>query len=177
MLKTLRYKILIKQHKNRIYSYSYLMMRNRMDADDITQEVLIRIWNNIDNFNIDKAKSWIMRTTHNLCLDYMRKQKSETKKFVEIDDEFENNYSESDMMTDMEIQFRRETIKSKITEAVDKLPEHLKSVFVFYELEGLKYKEISEVLDIPLNSVKVYLLRARKKLQLELKGLVNERAN
>ena len=176
MLKNLRYKILIKQHKNRIYSYSYLIMRNRMDADDITQEVFIRIWKNIDVFNMNKAKSWIMRTTHNLCLDYLRKQQSAGKKFVEIDEEFENTYYEGNMMNDTEIAYRREVIKSKINEAVDKLPGHLKSVFVFYELEGMKYKEISEVLSIPLNSVKVYLLRARKKLQLELRELVHEKA-
>jgi RNA polymerase sigma-70 factor (ECF subfamily) len=153
------------------------MMKNRMDADDITQEVLIRIWKNIDDFNINKSKTWIMRTTHNLCIDYIRKQQSALKKFIEIDDEFENNYSEDNLLNDTEIAFRRETIKSKINEAVDNLPGHLKSVFVFYEFEGMKYKEISEVLDIPMNSVKVYLLRARKKLQSELKELVNERAN
>jgi len=148
-----------------------------MDADDITQEVLIRMWQNIDCFNINKAKSWIMRTTHNLCIDYIRRQQSSAKKFIEMDEEFENNYNEGNEMNDTELAFRRETIKSKINEAVDKLPGHLKSVFVFYEFEGMKYKEISEVLSIPLNSVKVYLLRARKILQFELKELVNERTN
>ncbi len=147
-----------------------------MDADDITQEVLIRIWNNIDNFNIDKAKSWIMRTTHNLCLDYLRKRQTATKKFIDIDEEFENNFIEEDVLSDPEISLRREFIKSKIKDAVESLPEVLKSVFVMYELEGMKYKEISEVLNLPMNSVKVYLLRARKKLQLELKELVHEEA-
>lgn len=176
MLKSLRYQILIKQHKNRIYSYSYLMMRNRMDADDITQEVLIRIWKNIDNFNINKAKSWIMRTTHNLCLDYLRQRQSATKRFIEIDETFENNFKEVGVLSDPEISLRREIIKSKIKEAIEQLPELLKSVFVLYELEGMKYREIGEVMNIPINSVRVYLLRARKKLQIELKELVNEEA-
>ena len=147
-----------------------------MDADDITQEVLIRIWKNIDSFNINKAKSWIMRTTRNLCLDYLRQRQSSTKKFIEINEEFENNYDEGNMLNDPDIMLRKELIKSKINEAVEKLPELLKSVFVLYELEGMKYKEISETLSIPINSVKVYLLRARKKLQLELRELVHEKA-
>ena len=176
MLKSLRYKILIKQHKNRIYSYSFLMLKNRMDADDITQEVLIRIWKNIDSFDINRAKSWIMRTTHNLCLDYLRKRQSSTKKFIEIDEEFENNFKEEDVLSDPEITLRRETVKLKIKEAVENLPEQLKSVFVLYEFEGMRYKDISEILNIPINSVKVYLLRARKKLQFELKEFVHEEA-
>ena len=53
----------------------------------------------------------------------------------------------------------------KINEHIEELPENLKSVFVLYEVQGFKYKEISKILDIPINSVKVYLLRARKKLQ------------
>jgi RNA polymerase sigma-70 factor (ECF subfamily) len=58
---------------------------------------------------------------------------------------------------------------SKVKEAVQRLPDNLRSVFVLYEIEELKYKEISMALDIPINTVKVYLLRARKKLQEELK--------
>jgi RNA polymerase sigma-70 factor (ECF subfamily) len=117
-----------------------------------------------------------MRTTRNLCLDYLRQRQSSTKKFIEINEEFENNYNEGNMLNDPDIMLRKELIKSKINEAVEKLPELLKSVFVLYELEGMKYKEISEVLNIPINSVKVYLLRARKKLQLELRELVHEKA-
>jgi RNA polymerase sigma-70 factor (ECF subfamily) len=64
----------------------------------------------------------------------------------------------------------------KIKEAIQKLPENLKSIFVLYEIEGFKYREISQILDIPLNSVKVYLLRARKKLQEELKDYAVQQA-
>ncbi len=56
------------------------MLKNRMDADDITQEVLIKIWKNINQFNILAAKTWIMKTTHNLCIDYLRRRKSELSK-------------------------------------------------------------------------------------------------
>ena len=85
MLDSLKFEILIKQHKNNIYNYALYMMKNRMDADDITQEVFIKIWNNINNFNIKAAKSWIMRTTHNLCIDYLRKQQTSQKREVNID--------------------------------------------------------------------------------------------
>ncbi|MGA9292903.1 MAG: RNA polymerase sigma factor, partial [Ignavibacteriaceae bacterium] len=61
-----------------------------------------------------------------------------------------------------------------LKEAVENLPENLKSIFIMYQMQGMKYKEISMVLDIPINSVKVYLMRARKKLQKDLKEFKNE---
>ena len=143
------------------------MMKNRMDADDITQEVLIKIWNNIGRFNIKAARSWIMKTTHNLCIDYLRKKQNSLKKEINIDDKM--NISTTGTLADTEVKVRREFLKNKIREGINNLPQNLKSVFVLYELQGFKYHEISDTLDMPLNSVKVYLMRARKKLQEDLR--------
>lgn len=174
MLKSIKYKLLIQQHKSRIYSYSLYMLRNRLDADDVTQEVMIRTWNNIEKFNFDSAKSWIMKTTHNLCLDYLRRRKLASQREYVIDENAEDRLYDADRLKDPEIGTRREMLKAKIHEAIGRLPESLKNIFVMYEIQGLKYREISEILGIPLNSVKVYLLRARKKLQTELKEFRNE---
>jgi RNA polymerase sigma-70 factor, ECF subfamily len=167
MLNSLKFEILIKQHKNNIYNYALYMMKNRMDADDITQEVFIKIWNNINNYNIKAAKSWIMRTTHNLCIDYLRKTQTSQKREVNIDSSI--NISGAGTLTDTEVRLRKNLLKNKIKQGIETLPDNLRSVFILYELQGLKYHEISETLSMPLNSVKVYLMRARKKLQEELK--------
>ncbi len=65
-------------------------------------------------------------------------------------------------------------LDKNIKRAVENLQERLKSPFVLYELQGFKYKEISKILDIPLSSVKVNILRARKQLQLDLKIYARE---
>ncbi len=146
------------------------MVKNRMDADDVTQEVLIRIWKNIGKFNVLSAKSWIMKTTHHLCIDYIRKNKNESGKnplsLEEVSNFIENKTDEnpSDIV-------ERKMTDKLIKDSIKKLPEKLKSVFVLYELQQLKYREISKILDIPINSVKVYLLRARKHLQNDLENL------
>lgn len=143
------------------------MLKNRMDADDVTQEVLIRIWKNIGQFNILAAKTWIMKTTHNLCIDYLRKRNSDYSKnpfSVEDVSEFIENKAEQNPMSKVE----GEITELKIKESIKILPESLKSVFVLYELQNMKYKEISKTLDMPINTVKVYLLRARKQLQNKL---------
>ncbi len=170
ILRQTRYTFLIQQYKNRIYTYSLYMLKNKMDADDVTQEVMIRIWKNMDKFNMLAAKTWIMKTTNNLCIDYLRKRAAAFGRELEIDEIFEDTYSENKNSDNPYLTTHFKMIGSKIKEAIQRLPENMRSVFVLYEIQGFKYNEIAKTLGIPLNSVKVYLLRARKKLQEELKN-------
>ena len=64
-------------------------------------------------------------------------------------------------------------LRSRIDDALNQLPEAQRSVFVLYEVNGMKYREISECLDIPVNTVKVYLLRSRSRLKEILAAEVN----
>jgi len=164
-----KYRFFIQQYKNKIFTYSIYMLKNRMDAEDVTQEVLIKIWKNIEGVNVLSAKTWIMKSTHNLCIDVLRKRAIDTKREVCIDEYFEETFEGNNTENDPYNKFQINVMSQRIKEAVQKLPENLKSVFVLYEIQNLRYKEISKTLDIPLNSVKVYLLRARKKLQEDLK--------
>jgi len=150
------------------------MLRNRMDADDVAQEVLIRIWQHIDKFNMLTAQSWIMRTTHNLCIDFIRRRSVLLKKGAEITEMMEEEIADHSNTGNPFERTEKADMNLKIKEAISSLPQSLKSVFVLYEIDGLKYKEISRVLDMPENSVKVYLMRARMKLQEELKSYVVE---
>jgi RNA polymerase sigma-70 factor (ECF subfamily) len=145
------------------------MVRNRMDAEDITQEVMIRIWQNINQFNFQAAKAWIMRTTHNLCIDYLRKNKLSYKRELPINEDHSEVLHDKSAEGNPDKVTENKLIDLSIKQAIKKLPERLKSPFVLYEMQGFKYKEISKILDVPLNSVKVNLLRARKQLQKELK--------
>jgi len=167
-LKSAKYNLLINKHKDKIYGYAFLMMKNKMDADDVTQEVFIKIWQNIDKFNLLSAKAWIFRTTYNLCIDYLRKQKSAGKVFEYADENISNLSSNENDSDNRYMKTHLKFMDGKIKNAIDNLPEKYKSVIILYEIQNLKYKEISKVLDMPINSVKVNLLRARKKLREQL---------
>jgi RNA polymerase sigma-70 factor (ECF subfamily) len=145
------------------------MLKNRMDADDVTQEVLIKIWKNINTFKIASAKTWIMKTTHNLCIDYLRKRKINVKRIYSIDEEFVENLAGDGSDDNPQDKTHQNIMAGKVKEKIQLLPENLRSIFILYEMQGLKYREISKTLNIPINTVKVYLMRARKKLQEELK--------
>ena len=175
MLSSIKFDYLIKQYKNRIFNYAVFMMKNRMDAEDITQEVFLRTWQNINNFNFNAAKSWMMRTTHNLCIDHLRKNKSMNYREIQIEEDYHEDIADLEMESNPEQLADKIISELEIKEAIEKLPERLKSVFVLYELQEFKYKEISQILDIPLNTVKVNILRARKQLQKDLKAHARER--
>jgi len=175
MMSSVKFDYLIKQYKNKIFNYAIYMMKNQMDAEDITQEVLIRTWQNINKFNFYAAKGWMMRTTHNLCVDYLRKNKKMNFKEVQIEEEYHKEISNQDLEGNPEKFTDKIITDTKIKEAIERLPERFKSPFVLYELQEFKYKEISKMLDIPLNTVKVSILRARKQLQKELKEYAKER--
>ena len=162
-----KYKILIRRYKDKIYSYALYMVKNRFDAEDITQEVMIRIWTNINSFKVRSASSYIMRITHNLCIDYLRVRKSTTNRFITLEEDSENELS-TGYNSSPEYLMHMNIMSEKLHKVIRELPENLKSPFVLYELNGIKYNEISRVLDIPLNTVKVNILRARKKIKEKL---------
>jgi len=168
MINSLRYKIIVQQFKNKVYSYSFYILRNRMDAEDVTQEVLLILWKNIEKINFIAAKTWIMKTTYNKCIDYLRKRKRILSKEQNIGEEEEAlNYLNNVLPPDLLLE--KKLIQSKIQEALGKLNDTQKQILVLYEIQGLKYKEISKVLEIPINTIKVYMLRARQNLLNELK--------
>jgi RNA polymerase sigma-70 factor (ECF subfamily) len=169
-----KYSFLISRYKNKIYGYAMYMLRDSMDADDVTQEAMIRIWQNIDKFNLLSAKSWIMRTTHNLCLDFLRRKAAYVKRGGSVTELMEEEIADHSGLNNPGVKTETAEIGQTLKTAIEKLPVSLKSVFLMYEIDGLKYREIGAALDMPVNSVKVYLLRTRVKLQDELKKLAEK---
>ena len=123
---------------------------------------------------MNAAGSYIMKMTHNLCIDYLRRRNIYINREVEIDCAFEETHTNVNDLNNPEIMISQDNLNKRISNAVENLPDNLKSIFIMYQMQGMKYKEISRTLDIPINSVKVYLMRARVKLQKELKEFQNE---
>jgi RNA polymerase sigma-70 factor (ECF subfamily) len=174
MLSSAKFDYLIKQYKNKVFNYAIYMMKNQMDAEDVTQEVLIRTWQNIDKFNFNAAKAWMMRTTHNLCIDYLRRNNLQSKRTIDVNEDYHEEISDGTIDGNPGKAAEMLITEEEVKEAINNLPERLKSPFVLYELQGFKYKEISKILDVPLNTIKVNILRARKQLQKDLKEYAKE---
>jgi len=162
----LRFKYLENRYKDRIFSYALWLVKNRHDAEDITQEILIKIWEHGHEIKLSSIKAWILRATHNLSIDYLRKRTVKFKYTQQYDDE-DTLYELPDPVktSDPGRETSQVIINEELEEAIEQLPELQKKIIVMYEIQELKYREISDILDIPINSVKVNIFRARKNLQ------------
>jgi RNA polymerase sigma-70 factor (ECF subfamily) len=149
---------LLREIEPHVYRTAYYMLNNEQDALDISQEALIRIYTKINSYE-EKAqfKTWVQRIVTNICIDKFRKNKPTV------------SVEEHDMIFSSDNNVEDEVISTylakDINEAIEKLPELHRTVIVLRYIEDFSYNEIAESLDLPINTVKSYLFRARKQLQ------------
>ncbi|MCR4439136.1 MAG: RNA polymerase sigma factor [bacterium] len=162
-------------YKDRIYSQAYYFLGNRPDAEDVTQEVLLRAWQHFDAIRKPTLKAWLMRVTHNLCIDSLRRHKAE--RAVVSDDELgeaTKAVPTQEIEHDPHRVAEQQELKDCLEEAIRRLPPRLRSIIIMREWLDMKYEEISAALGIPMNSVKVYIHRGRKQLRMALGEMAEE---
>jgi RNA polymerase sigma-70 factor (ECF subfamily) len=137
------------------------MLNNEQDAMDASQEALIRIYKKIGSYE-ERAlfKTWVQRIVTNICIDIFRRAKPS----ISID--------EHDLVFPSAHSVEDEVLSAgavhDIYEAMEKLPEHQRTVVILRYVNDFSYAEIAETLDLPINTVKSYLFRARQQLQVLL---------
>lgn len=152
-------------HKDKIYGYIYRMCGNRETADDLFQETLFKIWNKFpDKPDTGKLRSWSFTIAHNTIVDYFKKRKINTE-FDELT-EVEKNMPDNpaDLLVGLET-------GAKIEEIVKNLPKKQKRALILRVNGGLKYREIAEVMEEPLNSVLSHINYALKKIRKDLEEI------
>jgi len=165
---------IVELYKDKVFQLCFRILGNRHEAEDMAQEAFIRAYVNIASFNIDlKFSTWLYRIATNLCIDRIRKKKPDYYLDAEVSGtDGLTMYSQiasdtilpEDELESMELQ---ETIQREIT----KLPEKYRSVIVLKYIEELSLNEISEILDIPLGTVKTRIHRGREALRHQLRNV------
>lgn len=163
------YRALVEKYQGRIYAVIYGMVRNREDARDLTQEAFVKAYRNISGFRSDaKFYTWLYRIAMNLTIDFTRRRKRNPVTTVE--DEVAERSSDGGVAEVHRIQspgkaLERKQLYRAIMDALEELPEQQKQVILLREIEGLSYKEISEIMGIAEGTVMSRLFYARKRLQ------------
>lgn len=153
---------LITRHKNLVYSVVLKMINNQEDANDLAQEVFIKVYKNLDKYFPDfKFSTWIIKITTNHVIDYRRKKKYETVCMEEVEYKL---VSETTPEQDC-IKKEEQLILNKL---LNDLPDIYKVPLVLYHQQGLSYQEIAEATNEPLSKVKNRIFRGRKILKEEL---------
>ena len=161
-----RFRQLCQQHRQRIFTYARYYLGNSEDAEDATQEVLLRLWRQGEGIGPADVPRWLTRVARNICLDQLRRRRTrrETEPPPDLSGGAPGPAEELERA-----EFRR-----RLQRALEGLEETQRSLVVLRDIQGLSYDEIAQALDMPLNRVKVYLHRARQKLRRILReGEVN----
>ncbi len=171
------YRGLVEKYQGRVYSMVYGMIRNREDARDITQEAFVKAYRSLKGFRLEASfYTWLYRIAMNLAIDHTRKRKrreiagfDESIASKDADGGIDRIHHEGSPSKALE----RKQLLGRIMDCMQKLSDDQRQVILLREVEGLSYKEISDVMGIPEGTVMSRLFYARKKLQ---KMLAEERA-
>lgn len=151
-----------------VFNIALKMIPTYEDAKDISQEVFIKVYKNLEKFDGKSAFStWVYRITVNTCIDFLRK----TKNTVSLDNnlEFEDGSHTSMQYKDTsptpEEQAIKNEKKSEIENAINHLSFEHKLILTLRDIQGLSYNEISEITNLSLGTVKSRLARARNSLK------------
>jgi RNA polymerase sigma-70 factor (ECF subfamily) len=145
--------------KNKLFRFALSMLKDEAEAEDVVQEVVIKLWKQRDNMDhIQNVEAWTMRLTRNLSIDKIR---SKHRRYEPLDTVADLSESRPSPAKQLELNDAMEHLKKWIT----KLPENQRMVFQLRDIEGMTYKEISESLDMSLSQVKINLFRARQQVR------------
>ncbi|QXV67144.1 sigma-70 family RNA polymerase sigma factor [Mucilaginibacter sp. 21P] len=156
------FNILLKKYQQKIYWHVRRMVIDHDDADDITQDVFIKIWKNLPGFRNDaQLYTWMYRIATNECITFLNKKKQ--KNNVSLDDV---DYELSDTLSSSD-QFSGDKIQMKLQQAILTLPDKQRLVFNMKYFDDMKYEEMSEVLGTSVGALKAsYHLAVKKDREL-----------
>lgn len=154
------YNLLVRKYQQKIYWHIRKMVIDHDDANDVTQDVFIKVWKSLENFRNDSQLfTWIYRIATNECLNFLAKKR---RRFFlpihDVENELASKLESSDMISGDEIQM-------KLQKAILKLPEKQRLVFNMKYYDELTYEQMSEVLGTSVGALKASYHLATKKIE------------
>ncbi len=168
------YALLIDMHKDMVYSVCLSFVPNTQDAEDLSQEVFVEVFQAIHKFRGEsKLSTWLYRIATNKALMFLRKQKTK-KRFAFLESLFFDNGTIRSDLNHIEInhpgiQLEHKEAITRFYQIINKLPKAQQEVFILAKIEGLSYLEIVEVTKKTKGAVESLLFRAKRNLEKELK--------
>ena len=154
---------LVEKYGKKIYGIAYHLTFDRSEAEELTQDCLLKVWENLDRYEPSEASllAWIAALSRNLCIDHYRKRKREKGfRFISDDAVAVMLPGTDDPQADA---LKRERARL-LLDAIGDLPDELAQVVLLRDLDGLDYREIGDFLNLPDGTVKSRLNRARIEL-------------
>jgi RNA polymerase sigma-70 factor (ECF subfamily) len=152
--------ILISKYLKPIYNFIFSYVQNQQDAEDLTQETFLKMWRNLKKFKKEKNfENWLFTIAKNTCFDFLRKKRKNLILNAE------NLEIVADLAPSLLEKMEKESLLEKLKKEIENLPFKMKEVINLHYNFGLNFREISEILGEPMNTVKSRHKRAISKLK------------
>ena len=166
----------IDEYQRLVTHMVFRMILNEADREEICQDVFLKIYQNLKNFQFQsKISTWISKITYNTCINYLKKKKAllyddlQIKENSSIDSSFEEKQQSLNLLKGQFPLPDEATISQEISEMLyrelNQLPLQYRTIITLYHLDNLSYEEISDIVGMPMGTVKSHLFRARKLLK------------
>jgi RNA polymerase sigma-70 factor (ECF subfamily) len=166
----MRFEHLMLPHLDAAFNLARWLLHGRPDAEDVTQEAMLRAYRFFAGFQGGDARAWLLQIVRNACYTWMEKNRS-----MENATEFDEEAYVPASPTPESLAIAGND-RQRLTRALETLPPRYREVIVLRELEGCSYKEIATIASMPIGSVMSTLSRARRQLQIALAGPQREEA-
>lgn len=157
------------RYRRRVYSFARYFLSNREEAEDVTQEVLLRLWRHRSGVDEERLGSWLLRVTRNACYDLLRKRRADAGAGFGASLDAEGAAEVASAEPDPQARAEAADFRRRLLAALAELEEPYKSVVILREVQGLAHREIGEALGVPEVTVRVHLHRGRRKLRERLR--------
>ncbi|MFZ4058251.1 MAG: RNA polymerase sigma factor [Ferruginibacter sp.] len=168
----LSFEQLVAQYSDMVYNTALSMLQQQQDAEDVTQEVFVKVYQSMGKFSGNaQISTWIYRITVNQCID-VEKKKNRKKRFSGVLQFFSSALNDSVHVADFHhpgIALEKKEDAAILFKALQQLNTKQRMVFVLNKLEGLKAKEIAEIMQASATAIESLLARANKQLKIILK--------
>jgi RNA polymerase sigma-70 factor, ECF subfamily len=152
-------------HQDAAYNLARWLMRHDQDAEDCVQEAFVRAFRAFNRFRGGDGRAWLLAIVRNVCYSRLRQHHHENPPIP-----FDELAHES-VPAAAELSWPQAVARELLPQAMEKLSTEAREILVLHGVEGCAYKEIAEILDLPIGTVMSRLARARLKLQHELQQL------
>jgi len=170
------YRHLVQRYEGKIYNLALRLLRQPEDAEDVLQETFVSAYRALPNFKGDSQfGTWLYRIATNFALMKLRGKKPVFVSLDEPRDEDSAPLELTDFSADPLADVLDDELRGKMEEAISKLPDDMRTVFLLRDIEGLSNSEVAEVLDLSVAAVKSRLHRTRLQLRRDLARYFSER--
>ena len=159
---------LVLGYEKSVYGVCFRMLKDREEAYDLSQEVFIKAYKGLSNFQFQsKFSTWVYRIATNACLDYLKKKRVDVAFSLNQtigEDEFTPEMAD-ETAPEPQAELDRKEVQEQIGDAIGQLSEKYREAIILRELEGLSYEEIAEITESSLGATKTRIKRGRERLR------------